>query len=329
MQMPKFAAYGTIFSDSYIPKLNYSDLFQTPDYDSSYDAWLSVANSWKAGRNTPALTTYSFATDFAAEWFPATPNPQNIYFFNSEPVFAMISNYDDNVVGSGGNDHIIAGDGNDYVHGSDGSDIIVGQGGNDRLFGGSGGDKILGGTGNDQIYGGSGDDTLDAGTGIDCIFGGTGNDTLSFDEYYKSGVTASLMTGRATSANGEINQNFSGIENLQGTIKGDTLTGNNSANRIDSNGGWYDVVNALGGDDTLDLHNAAGFRAHGDQGVDTLLLTGNQDDWTFAPTGVIYRAETGFYEMSYNVVNAAGEIRGFISGIENVTFDDGTTLLLA
>ncbi|MGL5196986.1 MAG: calcium-binding protein [Chroococcales cyanobacterium] len=89
-----------------------------------------------------------------------------------------LSNFDDRIMGSTGNDIIYGREGNDIIYGVAGDNIIYGQEGNNGIEGGSGNDIIYGGPGNDHLYGGAGDDILDGGPGDDRLYGGDGNDVL-------------------------------------------------------------------------------------------------------------------------------------------------------
>lgn len=123
--------------------------------------------------------------------------------------------YEDILVGSAGNDHILSGElnddvnagaGDDWVEGGNGNDYIGGRTGNDLIEGGAGSDILAGEEGNDRIYGNTktdaataiangnndtgsslkgdwlagnaGDDTLIAGADNDVLTGGAGADLL-------------------------------------------------------------------------------------------------------------------------------------------------------
>ena len=94
----------------------------------------------------------------------------------------------DSLVGTNGNDLIIALEGNDRIAGLNGDDCIVGgpgtdqisgDNGNDAIDAGEGNDHVAGGNGNEVITGGSGNDTMDGANGIDQITGGPGNDIMT------------------------------------------------------------------------------------------------------------------------------------------------------
>jgi Ca2+-binding RTX toxin-like protein len=104
---------------------------------------------------------------------------------------------DDDIAGRGGNDWIDAGAGRDFVFGEDGADLIEGGAGADILAGDGGNDRIYGDTWidtavaiahgrtdtasdqkGDWLAGNAGDDTLVAGADNDILAGGAGQDLL-------------------------------------------------------------------------------------------------------------------------------------------------------
>jgi Ca2+-binding RTX toxin-like protein len=89
------------------------------------------------------------------------------------------------LIGSRGNDHIVANDAANTISGGQGNDYIDARGGNDIVEGGDGNDEIHGGTGNDKLYGGGGSDKL---------FGDDGNDYL----YAKDGQADIVNGGGGT-----------------------------------------------------------------------------------------------------------------------------------
>lgn len=82
------------------------------------------------------------------------------------------------IVGTTGDDHIVAGNGGALVFGLGGSDTIEGGNGKDCLVGGDGNDTLIGGNGKDVLLGGDGDDTLHGGGDGDVIEGGNGKDLI-------------------------------------------------------------------------------------------------------------------------------------------------------
>lgn len=73
----------------------------------------------------------------------------------------------DTLVGTGGNDVIVAGPGDDTVKGAKGNDVVCGGDGNDTIKGAAGNDKLLGEAGDDVLKGGVGRDRCDGGVGTD------------------------------------------------------------------------------------------------------------------------------------------------------------------
>jgi len=84
----------------------------------------------------------------------------------------------DVIMGDAGTDAISAGDGDDFVNAGAGRDVIFAGAGNDQVFAGDGADIIYGDAGNDRVFGDQGNDMINAGAGDDTVFGGAGNDLL-------------------------------------------------------------------------------------------------------------------------------------------------------
>ncbi|MFE0756489.1 calcium-binding protein [Inquilinus sp. NPDC058860] len=110
----------------------------------------------------------------------------------------------------------------------------------DHLTGDTGANRLSGADGTDVLDGGAGADRLIGGAGADTLIGGTGIDQAVYDNAL-TGVTANL--GNAAANTGDAaGDSYSSIENLFGSMFGDTLTGDAGANYII---GWT-------GNDTLD-----------------------------------------------------------------------------
>ncbi|MBK18489.1 MAG: hypothetical protein CMM52_06610 [Rhodospirillaceae bacterium] len=160
----------------------------------------------------------------------------------------------------------MSGDGDDIVDGGAGNDTIEGDDGNDSLSGGDGIDTLYGNDDNDTLRGNDGDDSLNGGNGDDTLIGGAGADAINGDagtgwaSYIDStvGVTADISGGVA-GTNDALGDTYTNIENLRGTLYGDTLYGNSGANLF-----W-----AESGDDTV-YGGAGNDTIHGSNGVDTL-----------------------------------------------------------
>lgn len=141
------------------------------------------------------------------------------------------------------------------IGGSAHDDVVIGDGGANNLWGFGGDDSLAGGGGSDSLRGGAGQDLLAGGLGADRLDGGDGIDTVTYAGS-TLGVTVDLgaNTGQIGEAQGDT---FAGIENLVGSVRGDSLKGNAGANMLsgeDSNdrltgAGGADVLNGgLGGD---------------------------------------------------------------------------------
>ncbi|MBM6579131.1 hypothetical protein ILT44_02960 [Microvirga sp. BT689] len=125
---------------------------------------------------------------------------------------------------------------------------LIGSKFNDTLQGTNTDDNALfGGDGNDALAGWNGSDTLDGGAGADDLNGGEGFDYASYASSTVS-VTIALPAGGTGTVAGDT---FSSIEGLIGSGSGDTLIGNEIANRLKGEGG-NDVLNGDAGTDTLE-----------------------------------------------------------------------------
>ncbi|MGN6473249.1 MAG: calcium-binding protein, partial [Mycobacteriales bacterium] len=134
-----------------------------------------------------------------------------------------------------------SGNGNDtLVHVEDASgslydDTIAGDDQANGLAGDAGDDTINGAGGNDYVVGCPGDDRLD---------GGLGEDTISYKSS-PAAVTVDLAAGTGT---GQGTDTLTGFEDIIGSVFADTLSGDDSNNRI--HGGYGDdVLNGRGGND--------------------------------------------------------------------------------
>jgi Ca2+-binding RTX toxin-like protein len=178
---------------------------------------------------------------------------------------------------------INGGPGKDSILGSDGgADTIDGAGDEDTIGGRGGDDTVVDGIADaapNHLSGGAGDDVLRGGSGADQFDGGPGFDTLTYADRgpdAANGVTVVLSGGAASGAGapGE-NDTLAAIENLQGSGKNDTLTGDDGAN----------IIQGLDGDDTITggrgvdlLYGGAGNDAINavDQGTDRVSCGGPQ-----------------------------------------------------
>ncbi len=200
----------------------------------------------------------------------------------------------ENVVGAAGSNHLVGDEKNNELTGGDANDDkIKGMGGND----------ILG------VF-----DVDDPGTEL--YDGGAGNDTLI--------VTGSTFVfGTTAPVNAAGTQGITNIENVMAedvnltvTAQANTFTGDGKANRL-YGGQEADVLNGMGGDDTID----------GGPGVDAELRGG-----TGADTFIIVKGEHGDTILDYSGKGRAADgdkivLKGFTSDDKkNISVNDDSGL---
>ena len=224
------------------------------------------------------------------------------------------STHDDNLTGDAnanvirgdaGADVINAGGGNDQLHGGAGNDEIHSQTGNDIAYGGDGNDMIWGGLGSDVLDGGgevvAGDSFLDIGN--DTLNGGTPLGTSGTDDtagYLSAGggVTVNLAI---TSAQDTVHAGWdtlSNIDNLIGSIFGDTLNGD-SGNNVLSGGQGNDVLRGGQGSDTL-YGGSGNDEIHGGAGNDAI-IGGAGDDllWGDGANSISGETDTFYFGTGF------------------------------
>ena len=119
---------------------------------------------------------------------------------------------------------------------------LTGTAGQD-FIGGDARDNVLnGGAGPDQLYGFDGNDLLLGSAGADRLDGGAGVDTADYSDY-GFGLTINLRTGTASDGDTLVS-----IENIIGGAAGDTITGDDGANRLAGGPGDDVIVTGKGGD---------------------------------------------------------------------------------
>lgn len=218
---------------------------------------------------------------------------------------------DDTLIGRLGGSTLTGGDGVDTLDYS-GADTITANlstgvvqpgvglvdfvGSSENVIGTSGDDAITGDGAANSLLGGDGDDVLDGGKGDDELDGGNGTDTASFTSSRKA-VTVDLRSG---SAEGHGADTLTGIENVEGSRRGDELTGDGVANRLNGGDGddqiqgrgkgdlvlggrGDDILSGNDGRDTLD--GAAGRdQLDGGKAKDTCIPGKDADAWTNCET---------------------------------------------
>lgn len=143
------------------------------------------------------------------------------------------------LVGTAGNDTLLAG--TTY-------DELQGLGGDDRLVGDNGKESLIGGNGNDWLSGGNGKDQLNGGSGYDFHDGGDGIDTVDYAGSWGK-VYVDLGTGKGSGAEAA-DDTYANIENVLGSAFDDRLTDNAGANRL-TGGAGNDALNGADGNDIL------------------------------------------------------------------------------
>ena len=203
--------------------------------------------------------------------------------------------------GLGGDDLLTGGTGNDTLVGNQGNDTLRGGAGNDTAFGSEGNDFLNGGSGNDSLFGQAGNDFFVGIGGTDSISGGDGIDTNSF-QGIGSGVTATVQADNSgTASYGQIQETFTGIENLTGSDFDDVLSVFTDRNTVLRGMGGNDILTSLAGNDSLfggfgndilrsgagndtSLGNEGDDRLNGGSG-DDILFGGEGDDFFVGITG--------------------------------------------
>jgi Ca2+-binding RTX toxin-like protein len=215
--------------------------------------------------------------------------------------------------------NVIGGHGFDEIRGNSADNVLQGGGGADVFYGGAGADTMIGNddNGNDPRFSDQFRSSIDGVT--DVIRGGGGFDRVQYHhnlEDISVGVTVQLADGDGmgtTTAqevafqyinpvNGQITQvmhtvvedQLYGIEEVDGSLQGDTLRGNNSDNTLFGDGG-NDIIDGRGGSDTI----------IGGSGRDT--LTGGAGADTFV-----------FTRPDDSPVNAGDTITDFVHGLDRI-----------
>ena len=163
------------------------------------------------------------------------------------------------IVGTLGNDTIVAPHVGGQIEGSGGHDTIIGSASVDSLFGGVGNDVIAGGGDGDLIAGNDGDDMVQGEAGDDTLSGGAGNDRL----HGQAGADSiAADDGHDLALGGE------GRDWIEGGYGNDSLYGEAGDDTL--LGQWGDDLLAGGDGDDLLADRAGSNRLLGGGGDDTL-----------------------------------------------------------
>lgn len=293
--------------------------------------WMTVT-----GLNKPAADIDHFLSGFQRDGFYQNGDSYNFFSFllDGNDLIKGSARGDDLIAGlNGGNDTVYGNGGDDFIKGDAGNDQIFGGAGQDTYslnetffdqtskrgavvnlatgtatdsWGGT--DKLnsvenaRGSRFSDQITGTGGSNQIEGLKGFDTLSGGAGFDTLRYDNDANHGgtrgVTVNLATGTARDGWGATDT-ISGFEEVRGTARSDTLTGNTSNNELQGMAG-NDVLNGGGGDDTL----------VGALGADTMTGGAGRDSFVF-----------GQWEGPQDPNDV---IKDFVSGVDNLFFDTST-----
>ena len=207
------------------------------------------------------------------------------------------SNSRENFYGGTGDDTIRGGGGNDFIDDFDDNEQTQAtpnpEGGNDHFFGGAGDDVLRGRSGDDELRGEGGADDLYGGLGNNTIDGGDGIDYAAFELPvrrdannvvipYKpddAGVVVTLNGATATTGNGHTGQNVTilNIEDIDGTIAADKLTGDGAGNIINGSSGNDTIVGGGGNDNLIGGGDKDSINSQDGQ-VDRVQCGGQPDD---------------------------------------------------
>ena len=200
------------------------------------------------------------------------------------------------------------------IEGTDDNEKLTGTDGAESILGGGGDDTIDGMGGHDEIDGGPGNDLITGGPGGDEIKGGADEDTISY-EYSPLGVTLNLRSGSASGGDADGDELGDDIENVQGSMHDDMISGSRGANKLwglggnddlfgDKSGDWLyggpgdDMLDGGDGDDTLE----------GGYGADT--LTGGEDDDTVSYASSMMGVTVRLHSQQAMGGDAEGDVWG-------------------
>lgn len=252
--------------------------------------------------------------------------------------------------GGVGNDTLAGGAGADVLVGGDGIDTVdystsvgavsitltanpaqatIGSGGDaqgdqintmENVTGSAFNDQLIGSTGDNRLDGGGGNDLMRGDAGADVLIGGAGNDTIDYANVVAGagGVTIVLdavatTVGIGSHAEGD---QISGIENVNGTVNDDILTGSSLGNRLDGGTG-NDQLFGMGGDDTLLVGNGDDI-ADGGDGNDTV-------DYSAATTNIAIALSNTAGANATVLGGAAGDQ---VRNVENIIGTGGNDQLI-
>lgn len=252
----------------------------------------------------------------------------------------------DRLIGNGGRDFIEGRAGDDYMDGGDGNDqlraegggddTVIGGGGNDVIWFGGGNQVIRGGDGDDQIIwqffvpgftfridAGEGDDRLAASSGADRFDGGEGRDLVDYSSF--GAIRVDLAAG--VFKFGAAGDKLTNVEDIIGSLQGDTIVGTDADNDLDGYFGNDVLVGGAGADRILGFFGSDRIDGGAAEaaGRDTLMGDGDIVDSANEVDTLVLASATSGVVVDLIEGTAKGGARAVISGFEKVegsAFDD-------
>ncbi|MEH2234255.1 MAG: calcium-binding protein [Nostoc sp.] len=331
-----------------------NNLLNGGDGNDTFSEYNSGNDTVDGGQGDDLLSYNSYTSRGITSTFNSTTNvgsitadTNQVSYKNIERLNIIGTSYDDDIVGSNGNDTLDPGNaGNDTIDGGAGDDLLsydynssgvgiisvfdtttntglitadtnqVSYKNIERL-------NITSGFGDDSIVGSNGNDTLDPGkAGNDTIDGGAGNDLLSYS-YNSSGAgitsvfDATTNTGLITAGTRLVS--YKNIERLDitGTDYDDYIVGGKGNDTLDPGRNGNDTIDGGAGDDLLSYNSSgAGITSTFDATTNTGLITSGRNRVSYKN---IERLEIAGTEYDDNIVGSNGNDR--ITG--NYAFDAG------
>ncbi|MEZ5101099.1 MAG: calcium-binding protein [Thermoleophilia bacterium] len=197
------------------------------------------------------------------------------------------SRFDDQLIGSAASNALQGGPGSDVLEGLGGNDLLLGTDliaqdvARDVMRGGDGNDTLVDGGGVDVLEGGDGNDWLWMGPGADVISGGPGIDLADYGQAVypnccnRGGLNVSIDGVANDGYPGEGDNVLTDVENLQGGLWGDVLSGGPGLNVISGGAGADTILVRDGAPDVVFCSADEGDTVVADA-VDDLLPAGGQ-----------------------------------------------------
>ncbi|WP_420547169.1 Ig-like domain-containing protein [Curvivirga sp.] len=273
----------------------------------------------------------------------------------------VISNFE-GVIGSVLADSVEGNNSSNALYSGAGDDVLIGLGGVDFLYGGSGSDTsdysasgsavtvdLTEGTGSgghaegdtlnsienlvgsahaDTLRGDDADNVFAGGAGGDTLSGGEGNDTL---DYATSSAGVSInLSDNSTSGGDAAGDIISGFENVIGSDHDDTLSGDDTANKLEGGAG-EDTLTGLAGADILsggagnDTIEAGADQDHVEGGAGADILDGGDDIDTLSYEHSSEAVSVDLGNNQFSGGDAAGDVVSNFENLQGSAHDDSLT----